>query len=512
MAPALQLSRKSFPTDGSQRPVSTAPPYADAPISALASRSFRPSKDISYNKDNDASTSQAISPTENKKAKFLKRNHSPTPLDSSSPVDLMSHSGESADGSLETVPSRTTRASVRKAADDIHDTFNSTAGDSQRELDDASSSTSKSQKSAGKKNQAAQRGQKRALDYPEEPSVEKSSDSKNKKTQNGKARKGKKNAEDSDSEEGGLVEGEDHWEVEAIVGARVANNAREYLVKWKGDEWDDTWEVEENVQHCQDLVREYEERQQQRKKKAEQEKAQKKAMKELQKKRQDEKYEQKKKEAEEQATKNRQKAEAENARKEEEEAEAREKRRKERDAKAKSKTVSDDDEPTQQAKSSQIRPPRNKPQLQTSAESQSSPKRKAGLPPSSAKRRERAASSESVFSPSKSPTPLRTPIITSAAKSMATDGSSPTSTISPKSIHFTATKRSAMDRNTQVVKILAHKPKELEIKRLEDVDFLINYAGSPNEFVPYETCLEKIPAHLCEYLAQNGPIFYPSRR
>ena len=75
-----------------------------------------------------------------------------------------------------------------------------------------------------------------------------------------------------------------------------------------------------------------------------------------------------------------------------------------------------------------------------------------------------------------------------------------------------ATKRSAMDRGVLVVKILAHKPKMRDMKRLEDVDFLINYAGSPNEYVSYETCLDIIPAHLCEYLAQNGPLVYSSRR
>ena len=79
-------------------------------------------------------------------------------------------------------------------------------------------------------------------------------------------------------------------------------------------------------------------------------------------------------------------------------------------------------------------------------------------------------------------------------------------------IPLSATKRSAMDRGMQVDKILTHQPKLLDIKRLEDVNFLINYTSIPNEFVSYETRLEKIPAQLCEYLVQTGPLFCLNRR
>jgi hypothetical protein len=67
--------------------------------------------------------------------------------------------------------------------------------------------------------------------------------------------------------------------------------------------------------------------------------------------------------------------------------------------------------------------------------------------------------------------------------------------------------QSGVEKGHNVVKILAHKPKELIISRLEDVDFLVNYAGeSSNEFVEYEVCIRQIPVHVAEYLARVNPL------
>ncbi|OQV19026.1 Multidrug resistance-associated protein 1 [Hypsibius exemplaris] len=59
----------------------------------------------------------------------------------------------------------------------------------------------------------------------------------------------------------------------------------------------------------------------------------------------------------------------------------------------------------------------------------------------------------------------------------------------------------------RTVRILAHKPQELEATRLEEVDFLLHYGhGRPDEFVDYETCIQRIAPQVAEYLARHTVI------
>ena len=54
------------------------------------------------------------------------------------------------------------------------------------------------------------------------------------------------------------VEGEQEFEVEAIIKHRGSTSKRQYLVAWKGYELHEaTWEPEANLTHCSDLVAEY---------------------------------------------------------------------------------------------------------------------------------------------------------------------------------------------------------------------------------------------------------------
>lgn len=57
------------------------------------------------------------------------------------------------------------------------------------------------------------------------------------------------------------IEGEDEWEVEAVLDKRKRRNKIEYLVSWKGyGAEDDTWEPVSNLENCKELVVEFEER------------------------------------------------------------------------------------------------------------------------------------------------------------------------------------------------------------------------------------------------------------
>lgn len=56
-----------------------------------------------------------------------------------------------------------------------------------------------------------------------------------------------------------IIEGEEFFEVEKIVGRRGSKGRRQYLVKWKGyGDWDCSWEPERNLGMARDAVREFE--------------------------------------------------------------------------------------------------------------------------------------------------------------------------------------------------------------------------------------------------------------
>ena len=55
-----------------------------------------------------------------------------------------------------------------------------------------------------------------------------------------------------------IIDGEEEYEAELILDDKIRNNRREYLIKWK--DWpreDASWEPESNLEHCQDLLRQY---------------------------------------------------------------------------------------------------------------------------------------------------------------------------------------------------------------------------------------------------------------
>ena len=55
-----------------------------------------------------------------------------------------------------------------------------------------------------------------------------------------------------------LVEGEQEYEVEAILTHRQFRGKYQYLVKWKGyDSSENTWEPENNLTHMEELLAEY---------------------------------------------------------------------------------------------------------------------------------------------------------------------------------------------------------------------------------------------------------------
>ena len=54
-----------------------------------------------------------------------------------------------------------------------------------------------------------------------------------------------------------LIDGEEEYEVEEILGHRMHRPKKQYLIKWKGyPSSDNSWEDATNV-HAQDLVAEY---------------------------------------------------------------------------------------------------------------------------------------------------------------------------------------------------------------------------------------------------------------
>jgi hypothetical protein len=59
-----------------------------------------------------------------------------------------------------------------------------------------------------------------------------------------------------------LPDGEEEWEVEAVVGKRGRGNRLQYLVRWKGyPDHEKSWEPTRNLTHAQEKIREYEDAQ-----------------------------------------------------------------------------------------------------------------------------------------------------------------------------------------------------------------------------------------------------------
>jgi transposase InsO family protein len=55
-----------------------------------------------------------------------------------------------------------------------------------------------------------------------------------------------------------LVNGEEEWEVEAVVGERVIRNQRQYLVKWKDwPDYENSWQSEEDLENAKESIKEY---------------------------------------------------------------------------------------------------------------------------------------------------------------------------------------------------------------------------------------------------------------
>merc|ERR1711871_1013025 len=69
-------------------------------------------------------------------------------------------------------------------------------------------------------------------------------------------------ADVKDEESGSGLEGEQEFEVEAIVKKRETKGLKEYYVKWKGfPSSENTWEPEGNLESAVELVKKFEESQ-----------------------------------------------------------------------------------------------------------------------------------------------------------------------------------------------------------------------------------------------------------
>jgi hypothetical protein len=55
-----------------------------------------------------------------------------------------------------------------------------------------------------------------------------------------------------------ILNGQEEWEVEAILGHKGMNNRRRYLIHWKGySPADNTWEPAWNLSNAQELLDDY---------------------------------------------------------------------------------------------------------------------------------------------------------------------------------------------------------------------------------------------------------------
>jgi len=58
-----------------------------------------------------------------------------------------------------------------------------------------------------------------------------------------------------------LIEGEEEYEVEAIIGHKRRGKGKQYLIKWLGyPTLENSWEWESNLEHAAGLLKEYKRR------------------------------------------------------------------------------------------------------------------------------------------------------------------------------------------------------------------------------------------------------------
>ena len=55
-----------------------------------------------------------------------------------------------------------------------------------------------------------------------------------------------------------IIQGEEEWEVEAILNDKIVGKTRKYLIKWKGFGDDsNTWQTATDLKHAKDKIQEY---------------------------------------------------------------------------------------------------------------------------------------------------------------------------------------------------------------------------------------------------------------
>ncbi|GAV02950.1 hypothetical protein RvY_13451 [Ramazzottius varieornatus] len=62
---------------------------------------------------------------------------------------------------------------------------------------------------------------------------------------------------------------------------------------------------------------------------------------------------------------------------------------------------------------------------------------------------------------------------------------------------------SALETGTFTGTIVGYKPREAGIRTLDDLSFMLTYAGREPEFVDYKVCMEKIPEEVAQFLFKN---------